>query len=235
MTERIDVLGLAFDLDGTLVNSLPGLASAVDMALRAQSLPAAGEQRVATWIGNGADVLVERALRWAGQAPTAQAVRTMRARFDHDYALTVDGGSALFPGVKATLAQLAQWGYPMALVTNKPTPFVAPLLATLGIGDYFSLIIGGDDVKMKKPHPAPLYLVLAKLGLRARELLFVGDSRNDIQAAQAAGCPCVGMTYGYNYGEAIEQSRPDVVSDRFSDLLALVGPLSLKNQEALHE
>lgn len=100
----------------------------------------------------------------------------------------------------------------------------------LGIGNDFSLILGGDDVTEKKPHPAPLYMVLGKLGLRANELLFVGDSRNDIQAARAAGCPCVGMTYGYNYGEAIALSHPDVVLDRFADLLTLAG-LSLSNDQ----
>lgn len=122
--------------------------------------------------------------------------------------------------------------YQLALVTNKPTPFVAPLLETLGIAGLFSQIVGGDDVKIKKPHPAPLYLVLAQKGLLASELLFVGDSRNDIQAAQAAGCPNVGMTYGYNYGEAIALSQPDVVLERSSQLLPLVGPLTSKNQEA---
>ncbi|VEA70606.1 Phosphoglycolate phosphatase [Serratia rubidaea] len=83
----------------------------------------------------------------------------------------------------------------------------------------------------KKPHPAPLYLVLGKLGLRAGELLFVGDSRNDIQAAQAAGCPSVGLTYGYNYGEAIALSHPDRVLERFADLLPVLGRSSLENQE----
>lgn len=226
------VRGLAFDLDGTLVDSAPGLADAIDMALQALNLPVAGKARVATWIGNGADVLVERALRWAGNHPSAQDIHSARELFDRYYAQTVDSGSALFPDVKETLAQLAEWGYPMALVTNKPTPFVAPLLDTLGISAFFTQIIGGDDVKMKKPHPAPLYSVLAQQGLHAKELLFVGDSRNDIQAAHAAGCPSVGMTYGYNYGEAIALSSPDVVLDRFSQLLPLVGPLTSKNQEA---
>ncbi|WJY14726.1 phosphoglycolate phosphatase [Pectobacteriaceae bacterium CE90] len=233
MIEFTSIRGLAFDLDGTLVNSAPGLAQAIDLALQEQSLPVAGETRVSTWIGNGADVLVERALRWAGVAPLPQQIRDTRMLFDKYYAQTIDSGSTLFPHVKETLAQLVARGFPMAVVTNKPTPFVAPLLDSLGIGDYFPLIIGGDDVVQKKPHPAPLYLVLGKLGLRVNELLFVGDSRNDIQASQAASCPCVGMTYGYNYGEAIALSHPDVVLDRFADLLPLVGPSSLKNQEAL--
>ncbi len=174
------IRALAFDLDGTLVDSAPGLAAAIDMALEETGLPQAGEERVGTWIGK------------AGRAKEGRS-----------------GGRRV----------------------NKPTPFVAPLLASLGIGDYFSLVIGGDDVTEKKPHPAPLYLVLGKLGLRAHELLFVGDSRNDIQAAQGAGCPSVGFTYGYNYGESIALSHPDRVLERFADLLPALGLSSLENQE----
>lgn len=231
MTKFDSIRGVAFDLDGTLVDSAPGLASAIDLALSHQNLPVAGKDLVSTWIGNGADVLVERSLRWAGREPDAQSIAHTRELFDHYYAQTVEQGSQLFPQVKATLDQLAASGLPMGLITNKPTPFVAPLLTSLGIADYFSVIIGGDDVVVKKPHPAPLYLLLAKLGLHAHEMLFVGDSRNDIMAAQAAGCPCVGLTYGYNYGEAIATSHPDCVLERFACLLPAIGLPSLQDQE----
>jgi len=122
-----------------------------------------------------------------------------------------------------TLEKLRQHQLPMAIVTNKPTPFVAPLLESLGIADYFDLIIGGDDVVVKKPHPAAIFLVLGKFGLIPGELLFVGDSRNDILAAQGAGCPCVGMTFGYNYGEPIASSNPDLILDNFNELLPAIG------------
>jgi phosphoglycolate phosphatase len=235
MADFSAIRGLAFDLDGTLVDSAPGLAAAIDLALAEMGLPQAGEARVGTWIGNGADVLVQHALCWAEAAATPEHCQQMRERFDHFYAQTVSSGSRLFPQVKATLGRLAELGYPMALVTNKPTPFVAPLLTELGIIDTFSLIIGGDDVVAKKPHPAPLYLVFGKFGLRAGEVLFVGDSRNDIQAAQAAGCPSVGLTYGYNYGEAIALSHPDRVLECFADLLPALGLSSSENQEFNHE
>lgn len=231
MADFSAVRALAFDLDGTLVDSAPGLAAALDRALVEMGLPAAGEAHVSTWIGNGADMLVQRALHWAGADATPALCQQTRGRFDHFYAQTVDSGSRLFPQVRETLMRLVAHGYPLALVTNKPTPFVAPLLAALGIAADFTLVIGADDVVAKKPHPAPLYLVLGKLGLRTHELLFVGDSRNDIQAAQAAGCPCVGLTYGYNYGEAIALSQPDLVLERFADLLPALGLSSLENQE----
>lgn len=224
MAHFTNIRALAFDLDGTLIDSAPGLAAAVDAALGALNLPAAGIERVSTWIGNGADVMIERALTWAlGHQPSGDLLSDARLLLDKHYATTVKDGSKLFPQVKEGLALLAAKGLPMAIVTNKPTPFVAPLLQSLGIDSYFSLIIGGDDVAAKKPHPAPLFMVLGKFGLLPSELLFIGDSRNDIQAAKAAGTPCVGLSYGYNYGEPIASSAPDLVLDHFNDLLPATG------------
>ena len=107
MADFSAIRALAFDLDGTLVDSAPGLAAAIDMALAERGLPQAGEDRVSTWIGNGADVLVQRALRWAEVEATPEHCQQLRERFDHFYAQTVDSGSRLFPQVKETLAQLA--------------------------------------------------------------------------------------------------------------------------------
>ena len=247
------IRGIAFDLDGTLVDSAPGLTSAVDNALYALELPVAGEERVVTWIGNGADVLMERALTWARQEratlraamgkpsvddhdiPQDEQLRILRKLFDRYYAETAEEGSFLFPAVADTLGALHAKGLPLALVTNKPTPFVAPLLDALDIAKYFTVVIGGDDVQNKKPHPEPLLLVAEKLGLAPNELLFVGDSRNDILAAQAAGCCSVGMTYGYNYGEAITLSEPDYVYDRFNELLPALGLPHSENQDVKHD
>lgn len=232
MINGLAVQGVAFDLDGTLVDSAPGLAAALDNALVDVGLPTAGVERVSTWIGNGADIMVERAVRWAEGDLSPEFCQRVRDRFDSHYAQTAIAGSRLYPQVIETLQALAAAGIPLGLITNKPTQFVAPLLLSLGLDGLFSQVLGGDDVVQKKPHPAPLYLMLAKLGLRASELVFVGDSRNDIEAAQAAGCRCVGMTYGYNYGEAITLSKPDRVLERFADLLPLFGLSPLKDQEA---
>lgn len=223
------VRGLGFDLDGTLVNSLPGLASAVDATLKTLGLPEAGQERVSHWIGNGASVLIMRALNWAGCEMAKEQLDSARILFDRHYSQSVESGTELYPQVATTLKQLANDGMKMALVTNKPTPFVRPLLSSLDILDYFSVIIGGDDVVEKKPHPAPIYLVLGRLGLRANELVFVGDSRNDIQAGQAAGCPTIGFSYGYNYGESISLSNPDRVLTSFADILPVIGQLTSKN------
>ena len=203
MSKFEDIRGVAFDLDGTLVDSAPGLAAAVDMALYALELPVAGEERVITWIGNGADVLMERALTWARQEratlrktmgkppvdddiPAEEQVRILRKLFDRYYGEVAEEGTFLFPHVADTLGALQAKGLPLGLVTNKPTPFVAPLLEALDIAKYFSVVIGGDDVQNKKPHPDPLLLVAERMGIAPQQMLFVGDSRNDIQAAKAA-------------------------------------------------
>ncbi|CDL82762.1 phosphoglycolate phosphatase [Xenorhabdus szentirmaii] len=231
MTNNImkGIRAIAFDLDGTLVDSVGGLADALDQALIAKGLPAAGRDRVAIWVGNGADVMVERALKWAEADSSTELHSEIRKQFDAFYETSVTTGSKLFPHVKETLAELAKHNLPMAIITNKPTPFIAPLLESLGISEYFSLVLGGDDVKEKKPHPAPLYLTMGMFGLHKEELLFVGDSRNDILAAQAAGCPCVGLTYGYNYAESIALSHPNYVLDHFPDLLPTIGLSTLKS------
>lgn len=231
MTNFSVIHAIAFDLDGTLVDSIPGLTQALDQALYSLELPVAGQQRVVKWVGNGADVLVEKALTWALQQSASdgqpdllpQRQQLLRQLFDRYYQSAVISGSELYPGVADTLQRLRTHGLPLALVTNKPSAFIVPLLTSLGIADHFCLIIGGDDVIVKKPHPAAIYLVLGKLGLLAQQLLFVGDSRNDILAAQAAGCPCIGMSYGYNHGDPISQNNPTRVLAQFTDLLTLPG------------
>lgn len=236
MAKFKNIRGIAFDLDGTLIDSSLGLSQAVDMTLYAMEFPAAGEERVITWIGNGADILIQRALTWAlkDEQPSLAQLTMARKLFDRFYTETVEEGSFLFPEVVTTLSSLKEQGLMLGVVTNKPTPFVMPLLERFGIAHDFQVIIGGDDVKQKKPHPEALFNTMSAMKLSAEELLFVGDSRNDIQAAKAAGCLSVGLTYGYNYGEAIELSNPDVVFDSFGDLLPLLGQPQA-NQESEHE
>lgn len=224
MVHFTDIGAVAFDLDGTLVDSALSLTSALNQALQAMQLPTPRIEHVSTWIGNGTDTMLERALNWAlSDRPNTAQLRDARNLFDHHYAITAESDSQLYPHVTHVLATLTKHNIPLAVVTNKPTAFVAPILCSLNIAQYFVLTIGGDGVVVKKPHPAPLFLVLGTLGLLPQQLLFVGDSRNDILAAQAAGCPCVGMTYGYNYGEPITNSYPNFVLDNFNELLPILG------------
>jgi phosphoglycolate phosphatase len=209
-----------FDLDGTLVDSVPELAAAVEQMLLALGRPPAGSAAVRLWVGNGARVLVRRALAGAlhhaavGEADTEQALALFMDAYAGSHRLT-----QIYPGVRDSLKWLRQQGVEMALITNKPERFVAPLLDALKIGQYFRWIIGGDTLAQQKPDPTGLLQVMKMAGVAPQQALFVGDSRSDVLAANAAGVLCVALSYGYNHGRPIAEEAPALVID---DLRALL-------------
>lgn len=220
MNKPNDIQAIAFDLDGTLVDSVPGLTLAAQRMLTDLSLPSVTCDQVKNWVGNGIDVMIQRILKAVGgeQTQLSQA----KSAFNHHYDQVIEEGTKLFPGVLSTLQTLKENNYAIALVTNKPREFLPSLLKSLGLAPFFDLVLGGGDVIKLKPHPAPLYQVMASFGLYNDQLLFVGDSKNDITAAKNALCITVGLTYGYNYGEPIANSHPDYVFDHFADILTLL-------------
>ena len=209
-----------FDLDGTLVDSVPDLAAAVDRMLVQLGRPPAGIERVREWVGNGARVLVRRALAGdiehcaIGEAETVQALELFTEAYAGSHAL-----SRVYPGVVSALDWLRGAAVELALITNKPERFVAPLLDEMGLGGYFRWIIGGDTLPQQKPDPAALLHVLRLAGVEPGQALFVGDSRNDVLAANAAGVLCVALSYGYNHGRPIAEENPARVIDDLRQLL----------------
>ena len=210
-----------FDLDGTLVDSVPDLAGAVDGMLRQLGRAPAGVERVKDWVGNGAQVLVRRALAGrlehddVSDQATEEALPLFLKAYAGSHVLTT-----VYPGVRECLSWLVERDVPLAIITNKPSRFVAPLLAEKGLGDHFRWLVGGDTLPQQKPDPAALFWVMEKAGVSAGQALFVGDSRNDVLAARAAGVRCVGMTYGYNHGRPIAEESPDRVLDDLRLLVA---------------
>ena len=209
-----------FDLDGTLIDSVPDLAVAVDHMLLKLGRAPAGLGAVREWVGNGAPVLVRRALAGdidhsrVDDVEAEHALEIFMDAYADGHELTV-----VYPGVRDTLKWLHKQGVEMALITNKPERFVAPLLDQMKIGRYFRWIIGGDTLPQKKPDPAALLFVMKMASVAPEQALFVGDSRSDVLAAKAAGVKCVGLTYGYNHGRPISEEAPCLVID---DLRALL-------------
>lgn len=222
MRKLNDIQAIAFDLDGTLVDSVPGLALAIQLMLADLHLPTVTNEQVKNWVGNGLDIMLERVFKSIEITPSNELTTQAKNLFNMHYDKVIDAETKLFPHVKETLKVLHEYQYPMALVTNKPAQFLPALLTSLGIKAYFSLVLGGGDVIKLKPHPAPLYQVMATFGLFNDQLLFVGDSKNDISAAKNANCPTVALSYGYNYGISIATSKPDFLFDDFKDILTIL-------------
>lgn len=196
--------GVLIDLDGTLMDTAPDLAVAAN-AMRAEfGLPALPVDRIAAFVGKGAEVLVHRALTGElnGRADDAAFERARAAFYRHYH--TVNGTHALvFEGVPQALALLRSLGLAIACVTNKPREFTVPLLERLGLAPAFDAVVAGDDVREKKPHPAIVLAACARLNVAPAQALMIGDSVNDALAARAAGMRVVLVETGYNEGEPV--------------------------------
>ncbi len=214
---------IAFDLDGTLIDSVPDLAAATQATLSEFELSSCSEELVRSWVGNGAEMLMRRALSFAlGHEVEQSRLDEVMPRFMHHYQEHLQRYSELYPDVLTVLEALSSSGYRLAIVTNKPHRFTIPLLEAFNIGHLFSKVLGGDSLDRMKPDPLPLTHLLSHWQIESDELLMVGDSKNDILAAKAAGITSIGLTYGYNYGEDISLSSPDAVCEKFSEILTLV-------------
>ena len=211
---------IAFDLDGTLIDSVPDLAAAVARTLSELDLPEPNETKVRDWVGNGAPVLVERALTWALQAPPEPSLqqRAYDAFMGH-YGAAPNALTTLYPGVKQALEALYQQGLTLVLITNKPERFIEPLLNHFELLNYFTLCLGGVSLAEKKPHPLPLLHAAHHCQIPPAECVMVGDSRHDMAAGKAAGFTTLALPYGYNHGEPIENSHPDLVLSSLTELL----------------
>jgi phosphoglycolate phosphatase len=216
---------LIFDLDGTLINSALDLALAVNFMLEQLGRDTFEEEVIHGWVGNGALTLVKRALLGAREVDAhldeAYVENALKIFLDY-YEKNLCNATLPYPNVPQTLTVLKEKGYTLAIVTNKPYPFVSPILQGLGLESLFALILGGDSLPEKKPHPLPLLHVCETLGYEVASSVMIGDSKNDILAANACAMDSVGVTYGYNYGEDIGVHNPTAIVDDFGVLLKLL-------------
>lgn len=206
-----------FDLDGTLVDSVADIALSLNRALGDMAMPEVSEVQVRTWVGRGASRLVYCVLEH--QHRPADLHDILLARFMARYQASVCEASTVYPGARELVLACRNAGIYLACVTNKPYAPARALLDELDLLEPFDLLLGGDSLPHKKPHPAPLQHCLQEFGLEPGQALMVGDSRNDVEAARAAGILCVAVPYGYNHGEPIQASEPDWLVESLSELL----------------
>lgn len=217
---------IIFDLDGTLVDSVPDIASSVNYMLEQIGKQTVSIQTIRTWVGNGVNVLVQRALsnnviidENLDQDYYEKALNIFLKYYEDNSCVK----TIMFKGVKETLSILRQKGYILTIVTNKPYVYVPPILKILNIDDLFHMVLGADSLEKKKPDPLPLLHICEELNINLNDAVMVGDSKNDIVPAKQIGMDSIGVSYGYNYGEDISVYEPTVCIDDFSKILEILG------------
>jgi phosphoglycolate phosphatase len=205
---------LIFDLDGTLIDSRLDLAGAVNAARAHMGLAPLTNERVYTYVGNGAPVLIRRALgEGFSDADVERALEFFLEYYrHHDLDHTV-----LYPGVREALDRLRAAGKQMAVLTNKPVRMSRHIIEGLGVKDHFFQVYGGNSFETKKPHPMGVEVLMQEAGVPAEATVMVGDSAVDVQTARNAGIRCCGLTYGFQ-PESLTECPPDVLFDRMEQV-----------------
>jgi phosphoglycolate phosphatase len=206
---------ILFDLDGTLVDSVPDLAAAVNAVLAELGRPALGLAQVTGMVGDGTSALVERAL--AASGATATPLPAALDRFLALYEAHPTRLTRPYAGVPAVLDQLVAAGWRLGVCTNKPERATRAVLAGLDLERFFAVVLGGDSGPTRKPDPGPLRAALGRLDCAPGNAAMIGDHRNDVVAAQAAGMPVVFARYGYG-AATLAGLTADAAIDRFAEL-----------------
>lgn len=203
---------VAFDLDGTLANTMDDLIDAVLAMLEELRLPKVEKSKLQQLVGNGSRSLVKEALQICMQDPyTSDFFAQAEKTFLDCYQNNLCQKTTLYPFALETLNTLQKRSIKIACATNKNERFALPLLVKLGIDTIFDITICGDSLDEKKPSPMPLLHIAEKFTLQTRQLLMVGDSYIDVQAAKNAGSPVACVDYGYNQGFDIMEAKPDLL------------------------
>ena len=200
------------DLDGTLLDTIPDLAAAANGMLTELNMPVLPEATIRNFVGKGLNNLIERTLTNSMDGkPDAALFQRAVPVYERTYREVNGKYTTMYPGVKEGLDVLRAQGYPLACVTNKSERFTLPLLDYVNLSSYFVSVVAGDTLPQKKPDPAPLLHACKQMNVAPNEMLMIGDSINDAQAARAAGCPVFCVTYGYNEGHDVRTLDVDAI------------------------
>ena len=200
---------LIFDLDGTLIDSRLDLANAVNATRVHMGMSALANERVYSYVGNGAPVLIRRALGPA--APETDVEQALEFFLEYYRQHKLDN-TVLYPGVRESLDRLRAAGKRMAVLTNKPVNVSRAIVEGLGVSSHFFRVYGGNSFDFKKPHPVGVETLLREAGVRPEAAVMVGDSSVDVQTARNAGIACCGVTYGFQ-PESLADPAPDLLVD----------------------
>ena len=219
---RMPIQAAIVDLDGTLVDTVGDFDVALNATLGEHGLPRVDRGFIERTVGKGSEHLIRCTLAEVDADP--DLYESAWQAYQRHYQSINGLHSVVYPGVVEGLRRLLDAGWALACLTNKPGAFAKPLLAAKGLDGYFSQVFGGDAFARKKPDPLPLLQTCLALGSLPGRTLMIGDSSNDAQAARAAGCPVVLVSYGYNHGLPVAGVGADAVIDRLDALVPGVWP-----------
>ncbi len=209
---------LIFDLDGTLIDSKLDLANAVNATRETMGLSPLDNEIVYSYVGNGAPVLIRRAIGPDASEEQLQRALEFFLAYYRDHMLDY---TILYPGVRETLDALHSAGTKMAVLTNKPVRFSKAILDGLGVGGHFTHVYGGNSFERKKPDPIGVDALRAENAVGRERTMMIGDSAVDVQTARNAGIACCGVTYGFQ-PETLIVDPPDYLIDRMEQLLDII-------------
>ena len=217
---------ILFDLDGTLVDTAPEIADALNALLAAEGMPTVELDLARSWIGHGTRELLVKALqhlalRGVREAGGPGAADKLMPAFGMHYLAHCGRASRVYPQVEAALDALREHGKHLVVISNKEERFAFTVIERHGLRDYFQLVIGGDTLPTKKPDPSGVQHCMKLFNVRPEQCLFVGDSEIDVATARAAGVPMWAVSYGYNHARPIELAQPDRVIQSFGALFEL--------------
>jgi phosphoglycolate phosphatase len=206
---------LIFDLDGTLVDSKKDLVNAVNATRAHLGMDPLTDETVASYVGNGAPVLIRRAIGDQATEDEVKEALEFFIEFYRDHALDY---TRLYAGVEPSLDQLHAAGVEMAVLTNKPVRISRAIVDRLGVGNFFGQVYGGNSFDFKKPNPIGIDRLIEEFGAQRDRTMMVGDSSVDVLTARNARVKSCGVTYGFQ-PETLVEPRPDLLVDRMEDLV----------------
>lgn len=220
---------IIFDLDGTLIDSMPDVQRCLNLMLADHGLRGLSMEELRATIGHGAAFMIHKAVETVGGNPSSLSLEECRQRYLTYYRAEPVKATRLFEGVLEVLAHFQARGVPMGICSNKPSVMVHAVLESLELTPYFQGITGGDDVPAGKPHPDHLLETLRRMGLPGHGAVMVGDSRADVEAARNAEMPSVVVSFGYSE-EPVESLGADAVIDHMACLPTCLDELVAKGK-----
>ena len=216
-----NIKAILFDLDGTLFETAPELAEAVNLMLKDLEMAELKTNEIKRFIGRGAENLIKQSIEVSSKKDPTPVFAKAEKLFAHHYSL-ISANSLMYEGVEKSIIDLKAKDFLLGCVTNKPAIYTEALMNHSKLSDFMDIIVSGDTTEKKKPDPLPILHALNQLNIEPKDAIMVGDSVVDIEAGFEAGTYIFTVPYGYQFGESIISDKVDYAMSNFSELTQII-------------